>query len=542
MLDRYDVVILGAGPGGEVAVNTLVKAGKRIALVEELVIGGECTNWGCIPSKTLLRPPELKGESERAAGVEPPRLNFERLAEYRDYMVSHHDDSRRIANYEGRGVTVVKAPGTIVGPGRVEANGGVLEADAIVVATGAEAVIPPIPGLQEAGYWTNREATDITELPGSAAFIGGGVVSVELAQFLARFGVRCTIIGPSLAAREDPAVGERLAEILEEDGIELRIGPKAEAVRREGSERVVALDSGDEVRADVVVVAVGRRPRTRGLGLENVGIQPGKRGIEIDERCRAGDGVWAVGDCTGVAQFTHVAKYQARVACADILGRPVNADYRAVPRVLFTEPEVASVGLTEADARAMGIDAVSAVIDLPTAIARPYTYGENPKGTFAVIADRSRGGHWRLGDGSARRRMDPPGGARDPCRDPALRSQGHDPAVPHLLGGLRSRAAHAPRRADAHGYRPLRAPDDRRACRSGEVSGDRQFRAEAAYAERQHGKRRFRLGRELVGETWFPTQWTSSTSRSRFATGCSTIPTIPVSRCGARARWPAETR
>jgi pyruvate/2-oxoglutarate dehydrogenase complex dihydrolipoamide dehydrogenase (E3) component len=399
MLDRYDVVILGAGPGGEVAVNTLVKAGKRVALVEELVIGGECTNWGCIPSKTLLRPPELKGESERAAGVGRPRLDFRRLAEYRDYMVSSHDDSGRIGNYEDRGITVVKARGTIVGPGRVEANGRILEADAIVVATGAEAVIPPIPGLQEAGYWTNREATDITELPASAAFIGGGVVSVELAQFLARFGVGCTIIGPSLAAREDPAVGERLAEILEEDGIELRIGSKAEAVRREGSERVVTLDSGDEVRAEVVVVAVGRRPRTRDVGLENVGIEPGRQGIEIDERCRAGDRVWAIGDCTGVAQFTHVAKYQARIACADILGKPTRADYRAAPRVLFTDPEVASVGLTEADARERGIDAVSAVIDLPTSIARPYTYEENPKGTFAVIADRSRGvlvGAWAI--------------------------------------------------------------------------------------------------------------------------------------------------
>ncbi len=399
MPGRYDVVILGAGPGGEVAVNTLVKAGRRVALVEELVIGGECSNWGCIPSKTLLRPPELKGQSERAAGVERPRLDFRRLAEYRDYMVSSHDDSRRIASYEGRGVTVVKAPGTIAGPGRVEANGQVLETDAVVVATGAESVIPPIPGLREAGFWTNREATDITELPKSAAFIGGGVVSVELAQFLARFGVACTIIGPSLAAREDPAVGERLTEILEDDGIELRIGPRAEAVRREEGERVVTLDSGEEVRAEVVVVAVGRRPRTRGVGLESVGIEPGKRGIEIDERCRAGDGVWAIGDCTGVAQFTHVAKYQARIACADILGRPAKADYRAVPRVLFTEPEIASVGLTEADAREMGIDAVSAVIDLPTAIARPYTYQENPDGTFAVIADRQKGvliGAWAM--------------------------------------------------------------------------------------------------------------------------------------------------
>ena len=395
----FDVVILGAGPGGEVAVNTLLRAGKRVALVEQELIGGECTNWGCIPSKTLLRPTDLKGESQRAAGVGTPKLDFPRLAEYRDYMVSNHDDSRPIANYERRGVTVVKAPGTIIGPGRVEADGQVLEGEAIIVATGAEAVIPPIPGLAEAGFWTNRDATAVSELPASAAFIGGGVVSVELAQFLARFGVRCTIIGPSLAAREDPAVAERLAEILEEDGIELKIGPKAEAVRRESAARVVTLDSGEEVRAEVVVVAVGRRPRTQGFGLETVGIEPGPRGIEVDDCCRAGEGVWAIGDCTGIAQFTHVSKYQARIACADILGKPVKADYRAVPRVLFTDPEIASVGLTEADARAQGIDAVSAVIDLPTTIARPYTYEQDPKGTFAVIADRDRGvlvGAWAM--------------------------------------------------------------------------------------------------------------------------------------------------
>jgi len=211
--------------------------------------------------------------------------------------------------------------------------------------------------------------------------------------------VRCAIVDPSLAAREDPAVGERLSQILEDDGIRLEIGPRAEAVRTEGTERVVSLDNGGQVRAEVLVVAVGRRPRTQGFGLETVGIQPGPRGIQVDDYCRAGDGVWAIGDCTGTAQFTHVAKYQGRIAASDICGRPVKADYRAVPRVLFTEPEIASVGLTETDAREQDIDAVSAVIDLPTTIARPYTYEENPHGTFAVIADRDRGvlvGAWAL--------------------------------------------------------------------------------------------------------------------------------------------------
>jgi dihydrolipoamide dehydrogenase len=388
--ERFDVVILGAGPAGEVAVNTLLKAERRVALVEPELIGGECTNWGCIPSKTLLRPPDVKGEAARAAGVGEPELDFTRLAEYRDWMVSYHDDTKMVARYEERGVTVTKAPGRLDGPGRVVADGRVLEANAVLVATGAEAVIPPIPGLAEAGYWTNREATALSELPRSAVFIGGGVVAVELAQFLARFGVAVTIVGPSLAAREDPRAGELLADILREDGVELVLGRRATAVRVEGRERVVELDSGEEARGEVVVVAVGRRPRTRDLGLETVGITPGPRGLGVDERCRAGEGVWAAGDVTGVAMFTHVGKYQARIACADMLGLDARADYRAVPRVIFTDPEVAAVGLTEADARAAGIDAVSTTVSLPTSIARPYTYEEEPRGELTVVVDRAK--------------------------------------------------------------------------------------------------------------------------------------------------------
>ena len=400
MSERFDVIILGAGPGGEVALNTLAKAGKKLALVEMELIGGECTNWGCIPSKTLLRPPELKGQSTKAAGVETPRLDWPRLAEYRDYMVSNHDDTGRIARYEDRGITVIKAPGRITGPGRVEANGRVLEADAIIVATGAEAVIPPIPGLQDAGYWTNREATALEELPESAVFIGGGVISIELAQFMTRFGVRCTIIegADRLSAREDPGIGEFLQEILEEDGIDIRLGRRAQSVRVDGDERVVELDDGSEARGAVVVVATGRRPRTKEIGLETVGIEAGPRGIEVDERCRAGGSVWAIGDCTG-GGFTHVAKYQGRIAAMDILGHAVKQDLRAVPRVLFTDPEVAAVGLTEEAAREQGLDVVSHSIDLPTSIARPYTYEEEPRGKFGVVVDRAKGtlvGAWAV--------------------------------------------------------------------------------------------------------------------------------------------------
>jgi dihydrolipoamide dehydrogenase len=212
--DHYDAVVLGAGPGGEVAVNMLARAGRRLALVECELIGGECTNWGCIPTKTLLRPPDLRGQTTRAAGAGVSELDFAPLARYRDYMVSDHDDSSRVARYEERGVAVVKAAGRLDGPGRVAIEDGrILDTDAVVIATGASAVAPPIPGLREAGFWTNREITNLDSLPESVVFIGGGVVSVELSQFLARFGCRVTIVqGPDrLAEREEPRVGELLA-------------------------------------------------------------------------------------------------------------------------------------------------------------------------------------------------------------------------------------------------------------------------------------------------------------------------------------------
>jgi dihydrolipoamide dehydrogenase len=392
MSERFDVVVLGGGPAGEVAVNTLLKAGKRIALVESELIGGECTNWGCIPSKTLLRPAELHGQSARSAGIDAPELDWRDLSDYRDYIVSNHDDAKRVAGYEKRGVTVIKTAGEMAGPGRVEAGGRSLEADAIVVATGAEAVIPPIPGLAETGYWTNREVTALKEIPKSAVFVGGGAVAVELSQFLARFGCAVTIVQgpPRLADREDPQIGELLGKILEEDGIRLVLGRRAVAVRSDGDEKVVELDDGGEARGAEIVIATGRRPRTQGIGLESVGVEPGPHGIEIDERCRAADGVWAIGDVTGIAMFTHVGKYQGRIAATDVLGRPAWADYRAVPRVVFTDPELAAVGMSEQAAKEAGIDAVTATIDVPKSVARAYTYERKPRGTFSITVDRER--------------------------------------------------------------------------------------------------------------------------------------------------------
>jgi pyruvate/2-oxoglutarate dehydrogenase complex dihydrolipoamide dehydrogenase (E3) component len=401
MADRFDVIVLGAGPAGEAAVNGLLRGGASVAMVERELIGGECTNWACVPTKTLLRPPEVLGESRRAPGVPEPTLDFGPLAEYRDYMVSNHDDSKRQASYEQRGVEVVKGDGAFDGPGRIRVNGRVLEAKNIIVATGSDPVIPPLEGLEESGYWTNREASSLHEIPESAVILGGGPVGVELGQFLSRYGCEVTLVHKPdrLVNREDPHLCSLLGKQLSEDSITVKLGVSGDRVRKDGGKRVLTLSSGEEVAGEVLLVSIGRRARTSGINLEAAGITPGKRGIDIDEHCRAGDGVWAIGDCTGGLMFTHNGKYQGRVAVANILGKERKADYRAIPRVVFTNPEIAAVGLTEEAAIEQGIDVSSAVIELPTSIARPYTYEQDPRGTLGVIVDKKRQvlvGAWAL--------------------------------------------------------------------------------------------------------------------------------------------------
>ena len=392
MAERFDVAILGAGPAGEHAANALVAEGRRVLMVERELIGGECTNWACIPTKTLLRPAEVRGESARAAGVRQAPLDWPSLDRYRDFMTSAGDDSARVRNYTEMGVRVVKGGGRLDGPGRLKVGEQEFEAEQILVSTGSEPVIPPIDGLRDAGYWTNREATALHEIPASVVIIGGGPVGIELAQFLCRFKSRVAVVegADRLAAREDEEVCGLLRDSLERDGVEVHTGRQAARVRRDGDERIVTLDDGTDLRGEQVIVAVGRRPRARDIGLETIGVDGDLRAIPVNEHCRVAEGVWAVGDCTGVALFTHVAKYQARVAMADMRGRPVAADYRALPRVIFTDPEVAAVGLTAAGAREAGHDVAAAVIDLPSSISRPYTFERNPRGKLGVVADRGR--------------------------------------------------------------------------------------------------------------------------------------------------------
>ncbi len=392
MSESVDVAILGAGPGGEHAANALHAAGKRVALVERELIGGECSNWACIPTKTLLRPAELRGESLRAAGVHEAALNWPDLDAYRDYMTSAGDDSARVRGYAEMGMLVVKGEGRIAGPGVLEVGERRIEAAQILVSTGSDPVIPPIEGLAEAGFWTNREATALHEIPESVIVLGGGPVGVELAQFLRRFGADVTIVEGSerLLAREEPRVSQLLAETLERDGVDVRTGVRAERVARRDGVRVVGLSDGREVRGEQLVLAVGRRPRGRDIGLETLGVTPTDAGaVPIDEHCRVSENVWASGDCTATALFTHVAKYQARIAMADMAGTPRAADYRAIPRVVFTDPELAAVGLTEAAAREQGHDVLTAHLDLPSGgVARSYTYEKDPRGEMGLVLDR----------------------------------------------------------------------------------------------------------------------------------------------------------
>jgi pyruvate/2-oxoglutarate dehydrogenase complex dihydrolipoamide dehydrogenase (E3) component len=397
MSDRFDAVIVGAGPTGEHALGILLDEGKKVALVEREFVGGECSGWACIPTKTLLRPTEVQGEADSVAGVAHPDLDWSKISEYRNYMTVDWDDSSRVESYREKGVTVLKEAGRLAGPGKVEAGDQVLETDAVLLATGSEPNIPDIEGLKEAGYWTNREAMEIQEVPRSLVIVGGGPVGTELAQLFRRLGADVALVQTAdrLVEREDHGAGERLGEILRKEGVDLHLERKAEKVRRENGERVVTLDDGTEVRGQELIIAIGRRPRTSDLGLESVGIEPGERGeVKVDERCRATDGVWAAGDVTGVALFTHTGKYQARVAVAGILGREARADYRAIPRIVFTHPEMAAAGMTEEQAREQGIDVATVEVELAQEISRPFTYeelhGDDWGGSLKLVADRER--------------------------------------------------------------------------------------------------------------------------------------------------------
>ncbi len=403
MSESFDAIVIGMGPGGEVAASNLLRAGKQIAIVERELIGGECGYWACIPSKTLLRPAEAKGEVDRAEGVGGAQLDWASTRDYRDYMIRNLDDSNQVKGYEKSGATVIKGVARVTGKGTVDVDGRTLTAENIIIATGTEAFIPPIDGLHTVPVWTNREATTLREIPKRAVMIGGSAVGVELGLFLARFGAQVTILERSdrLLSREDPRPGELTEQYLREEGIDVRTGASTVRTRRDGDDTVVELDTGGELRCDVIIVGTGRTPRAGDLGLDSIGIELGDRGeIVVDDHCRAGDGVWALGDVTGVMPFTHVAMYMARVIADNIAGKDRVARYEGIPRVVFSDPEVAAVGLTTQQAQQQGLNTASAEVDLAKAIARPWTYENNPRGHLGVLADSDRRvlvGAWAVG-------------------------------------------------------------------------------------------------------------------------------------------------
>ncbi|MBV9795332.1 MAG: NAD(P)/FAD-dependent oxidoreductase [Actinobacteria bacterium] len=403
-MENFEVAVLGAGSAGEYVAGDLATAGRSVALVEKLRVGGECPFVSCVPSKAMLRSAEARADAGRlvdlGGAARPVELGsaaaaFRTATARRDQLAHDRHDDGHAEEAERRGVTLIRGRGQVVSPGLLEVDGRQLGYLHLVVATGSEPAVPPITGLDTVAYWTSDRALSEPDRPASVAILGGGPIGCEFAQIYAGFGAAVTVIEsmPRLVSNEPPIIGAAMAGVLHQAGAGVRLEAKVTAVEAApGGGTRILFEDGPPVEAERLILAVGRTPVTGGLGLDRLGIEPDARGaLEVDPYCRVRghQHVWAAGDVTGIAPYTHGADYQAQVVLDNIADRRRKADYRSMPRVVYTRPPMASVGMTEEQATTAGIDVLTATADL-SGLVRTNTDGAQG-GTLILVADRDRG-------------------------------------------------------------------------------------------------------------------------------------------------------